>query len=275
MFANDERMQELKRQEIKRRKKRNIKLGGIVLACICAIVLFCNALLPPIKKTIFIAKYGQEIYDMVGLVEEGKTIKFGRYEQDNNFENGKDEIEWYVYKVEGDRALVISKYALDCKPYHKSNNLRNSDLITWANCSLREWLNNDFYDIAFTEKEKAMIPQVTHSKKTEPKFSDSIFLEYTTEDYIFLWSLEDERLIPILESEKPRQCAATPFARMKGVQIDDSGYTQWWLRDVQYEYHTSLDPLASCITSSGIEWRCKVEQNQIAVRPALWIDLKP
>lgn len=262
-------------EKLEGRRKKRIKRVLCLVIFILANILLNATVVPPIKKSLFIAKYGKEVYDMVGWVEEGKTIKFGRYEQDNNLENGKDEIEWYVYKVEGDRALVISKYALDSKPYHKSNNLSNPDSITWANCSLREWLNNDFYDIAFTEKEKAMIPLVRHSKKTEPKLSDSIFLEYTTEDYIFLWSFEDERVLPIWASEQPRQCAATPFAKMKGVQIDDSGYTRWWLRDTQYEYRASLDPQASYITSSGIERRCKVEQNQIAVRPALWIDLKP
>lgn len=57
---------------------------------------------------------------------------------------------------ENDRILVISKYALDCKPYN------TSDVdVTWETCSLRQWLNSSFINNAFTVEEKAMIPSET------------------------------------------------------------------------------------------------------------------
>lgn len=133
MFTDKERLQELIQQEIKRRKKRNITIVSIVLVSICAIILFFTTFLPLIKKTTFIKRYGQEIYDMVGLVEEGEIIKFGKYEQDNNLENGKEDIEWIVLKAEKDRALVLSKFALDVQPYHTQKNVFHGNIHRFGN----------------------------------------------------------------------------------------------------------------------------------------------
>lgn len=76
-------------------------------------------------------------------------MSFGKYEQDNNTSNGKEKIEWLVLEVKDGKALVISKYALDCKPYNTS-----STNVTWETCSLRNWLNNDFINSAFSATEK-------------------------------------------------------------------------------------------------------------------------
>lgn len=79
----------------------------------------------------------------------GHYVSFGKYEQDNNTSNGKEKIEWLVLEVKDGKALVISKYALDCKPYNTS-----STNVTWETCSLRNWLNNDFINSAFSATEK-------------------------------------------------------------------------------------------------------------------------
>lgn len=62
----------------------------------------------------------------------GSIIKFGKYEQDNDTSNGKEDIEWLVLAKENSNVLLISKKALDCKPYHSSY-----DSISWKECSLR------------------------------------------------------------------------------------------------------------------------------------------
>ena len=69
---------------------------------------------------------------LIAEAEIGSYVFFGSYEQDNDTSNGKEDIEWIVLAKEGNKALVISKYALDCKQYHPSM----SD-ITWETCSLR------------------------------------------------------------------------------------------------------------------------------------------
>ena len=67
-------------------------------------------------------------------------------------ENGSEKIEWWVLAKEEGKILVMSKYALDCKPYHTVKRE-----VNWAACSLRNWLNSSFYDEAFDSRQKAMI----------------------------------------------------------------------------------------------------------------------
>ena len=72
-----------------------------------------------------------EKYDYSGI-KVGDTIKLGTYEQDNNKSNGKEEIEWRVLDIDGNEALLISEYALDCKPYNEEY-----AEITWEDFTLR------------------------------------------------------------------------------------------------------------------------------------------
>jgi hypothetical protein len=69
----------------------------------------------------------------------GDYVFFGAYEQDNNAFNGKEDVEWLVLDIKNEKALVISKYVLHCKQYHKSYSN-----ITWENSSIRTWLNSYF-----------------------------------------------------------------------------------------------------------------------------------
>lgn len=47
----------------------------------------------------------------------GQIVSFGHYPQSSS---GMDNnpIEWIVLDVHGNKALIISRYALDCKPYN-------------------------------------------------------------------------------------------------------------------------------------------------------------
>lgn len=79
-------------------------------------------------------------------------IEFGSYEQDNSKSNGSEAIEWYVIDIENDYVILMSVYALDCKNYNDAN-----ESVTWETCSLRTWLNNDFYNEAFNADEHMYI----------------------------------------------------------------------------------------------------------------------
>lgn len=114
----------------------------------------------------------------------GDIIKFGHYEQDGNLENGKEEIEWEVLKVESDRVLVVSKYALDCKKYNEERTN-----VTWETCTLRKWLNNDFKNAAFTVEEQLFIPTVRVVTEDNPVYGTTGGND--TIDKIFCLSLEE------------------------------------------------------------------------------------
>lgn len=61
-------------------------------------------------------------------------------------------IQWQVIAVDKDRIYVLSNKILDNRQYH---NLDSG--VTWAGCTLRTWLNNSFYNLAFSNSEKENI----------------------------------------------------------------------------------------------------------------------
>ena len=93
-------------------------------------------------------------------VSAGQVITFGAYEQDGNSSNGKEPIEWIVLNVNGNKALVISKYVLDLVPYYREG-VDDSHIVTWSNSYLRYWMNNDFMNSAFSSQEQARIALTT------------------------------------------------------------------------------------------------------------------
>ena len=165
--------------------------------------------------------YGQYIVEKLKVAKAGDYVFFGEYEQDNNTANGKEDIEWLVLEVKDGKALVISKYALDCKQYNTSY----MD-VTWETCTLRKWLNNDFINAAFSAEEKAMIPTVTVSADKNPAFSTNP--GNVTQDQLFLLSITEAN--KYFSSDSARRCKPTDYAVANGAWESDNGNCWWWLR---------------------------------------------
>ena len=234
---------EAERLESERQAKRNKKIVAIIFVVfvfVCLVRVFTVVFVIPIqKKNDFIARYGQEVYDKLGLVEEGAYISFGIYEQDNDTSNGKEDIKWLVLEVVDGKALVISKYALDAQPY----NIEAASDCIWETCSLREWLNSAFINDAFSDSEKTMILTAN-----------------LTQDQVFLLSVAEVE--EYFDSDGAGQFKATAYAQANG-----SG-SYWWLRTPG-----KLPGYASYVTSGGNIALGGDIVSVFGVRPALWIDL--
>ena len=206
-------------------------------------------------------------------VQIGDYIKFGKYEQDNVLGNGSEDIEWLVLKVKDDKALVISKYVLDCQPY----NAREAD-ITWETCSLRKWLNSAFINLAFTADERAMIATSTVSAPKNNTYSTNA--GNATPDQIFLLSIFDVENYIFYNSdsndysqfrEVARICRATEYAIANGMQVDSSnGEFHWWLRSPGNAQNYAAFFVGSSHYSS---YGTKVNTHYLGVRPAMWINI--
>ena len=109
---------------------------------------------------------------------------FGNYEQDGNTSNGAESIEWEILEDNEDELLVISRYILDCQPYHV-----NSEEVTWDTCTLRAWLNNEFYNTAFNEAEKAWIKTSDLSNTDNPYFGTDG--GSSTQDKVFCLNMDE------------------------------------------------------------------------------------
>lgn len=200
---------------------------------------------------------------LLAKAKPGDTVFLGTYEQDNNTSNGKEDIAWLVLEVKDGKALVVSKYALDCKQYNTSN----TD-VTWETCTLRKWLNNDFINAAFSSYEKAMIPTVTVSAD-----KNSTNPGNATQDQVFLLSITEAN--KYFGSDSARQCKPTDYAFANGAYFNSvNGNCWWWLRSpgvTQYSAHS-----AAYVHSSGgvYESGSDVDIGTSAVRPAMWISIK-
>ena len=197
-------------------------------------------------------------------VQVGDVITLETYEQDNNTSNGKEDIEWQVLDKEGNKILVISKYALDCQPY----NTEWVD-ITWETCTLRDWLNDEFINTAFTGSEKAMIPTVTVTADENPEYDTDPGND--TQHKIYLLSIEE--VVKYFASDEAMMCEATAYAEAQGAYISSSyGTCFWWLRSLGDLQNYAAGVYASGgVNESGV----RVYNDNAGVRPALWITLEP
>ena len=203
-----------------------------------------------------------------GTTVDAETLKIrdivsvGTYEQDNDFSNGEEEIEWIILEIEGNKALVVSKYCLESKPY-------NDDQveITWELCDLRSWLNEVFFPAAFTEEEKEWIE--TTNVIAEDNAYYGTYAGNETEDKIFLLSLYDVEYY--FADNEDRGCFPTEYAVEQGIYRDwGNGTCFWWLRTPGSSNRTAA--VVDCklpIMDHGF----LVTNEQGGVRPAMWINL--
>ena len=202
----------------------------------------------------------------------GDYVSFGSYEQDNNTANGKEPIEWLVLAKEGNRVLLISRYALDCQPYNSSLSY-TWERFTWETCTLRSWLNESFLHAAFTDEERAKIPSATVNADKNPTSYNADPGNDTT-DQVFLLSITEAE--KYFTSDDARKCAPTAYAIAMGAKTGKMNKTDgkdacwWWLRSPGY-----YSSYASFIKSGGSVYYngYSVNYDCFAVRPALWVVL--
>ena len=191
----------------------------------------------------------------------GDIVHFGRYEQDNDDSNGKERVEWIVLAKEGDRLLVISRYALMKKVY----NVKLAK-TTWVTSSLREALNGSFLRGTFNEEEQKRIPAVTVSADPNPEYN--VDPGSDTEDRIFLLSLEEAE--EYFGDNEARKCVTTKKVDPESIHEDNGGSCEWWLRtpgsDSTSVVYISMD---GSIRTDG----AYIYSPSLTVRPAMWIDL--
>ena len=83
--------------------------------------------------------------------EEGYIV-FGAYGQVGDESEGPEPIEWEILEESSKGMLLVSRYVLEVRPYHDEE-----EDVTWEKCRLRSWLNDEFLNKAFTEKEQGRI----------------------------------------------------------------------------------------------------------------------
>ena len=188
---------------------------------------------------LFVFLFGSCI-SAAGRVLAGDIVAFGRYEQDNDLSDGAEPIEWEVLPAENGEMLLISRYGLDALPYHAE-----FAEITWADCTLREWLNGTFFEEAFSDEEKAKIVEVLNENPDNPEIGTDGGAD--TADRVFLLSIDE--VLRFFPDKSSRICEATGFAKQRGALIDpvNDQKSYWWLRSPGYSPCS-----ASIVYSNGL-----------------------
>lgn len=194
-------------------------------------------------------------------MKKGDIIKFGKYPQ--GADGSVLPIEWIVLDVTGNEAFLISRYALDCKPFE------NKDIswrwCWWESSELRRWLNNDFIKSAFSDEDTTKILISELKKNGNPK--SDIWSGNDTRDRVFCLSIAEVE--QYFTNNKDRQCVPTAYASKQGVYVKNN-CCYWWLRSPGH-----LEQLSAGINEDGSLYWIGFPNNdwQCAVRPALRLAL--
>ena len=188
----------------------------------------------------------------------GKYVTFGDYPQTKTG-NDNTPIEWLVLENDGETALMISRYALDCKPYNEKR-----DDIRWETCTLRGWLNNEFFNKAFSAEEKQYILQSEDNADKNPKYSTN--LGNATKDKVFL--LNAVEVSNYFKSADARKCASTDYAIQQGAPQNIFDSCWWWLRSPGCSDYVANVSGADGFIDYGYDYSC-----DYAVRPCVRVRL--
>ncbi len=221
------------------------------------------------------------------------TIKLGTWKAEPFYNDNKEEyaekekteIEWVVLDYSEDKksALVISKNILFDKKFHDKD-----EVVTWDNCTLRKWLNEDFYKEAFTDEEKSLI-RLTDVKSEDNKEELTSGGE-DTKDYIYMLSISET--IKYFNTNK-----WNGYNDMLDSYVDTKGTgyepKDMWLRSPgrqpsDPEEWKNLDPEDrdeefdedwmngyTAIYDNRIDYEgCPVVE-EYSVRPVMWVELTP
>lgn len=198
---------------------------------------------------------------LTDVVKGEKSFTFGRYEQDNNLSNGPESISWRVLTVERNRALLISEYCLDTKPYNTE-----WKEITWETSTLRAWLNREFLNAAFTADERKIISVTALKNDDNPK--DGTDGGRDTQDRVFLLSVAEVE--QYFENDADRIARFTTYARVQGGIASDSVAGWWWLRSPGGQQgNAAFVSLSGSVAHHG----SYIILHDYSIRPAFWLDL--
>lgn len=191
------------------------------------LVLFCCFLIGCGKKV-----------EAIERAAEGEIIEFGTSVSENK------KLEWYVLECDGGEALLLSKEIITYRRFHQ-----NDTSIEWHNSECCTWLNNDFYNEAFSEAEKDKIIECEiQTKNYGSDTADS------TPNRVFLLSTKEMN-----EYVKGKKYAE--------ILINDSAIG-WFLRDkAENQTHIAyVDANGDIIEGLGAEM-----QSEQGIRPAIRI----
>ncbi len=209
-------------------------------------------------------------YRRISKDDTNSTQNFG----DSDYRYFKwERIKWRVLQKNEDTLFIMADSGLECKRYNNFN--ANT---TWESCTIRNWLNNNFYHTAFSVEEQGSI--VEWDVVNEDNFEYKTEGGNDTRDKVYFLSYGETKKFTYGFCENPdiysksRYLQPSDYAYVKGVLVaitgNYAGNCYWWLR-------TPGCDTSSCVHIKEFGNIYSIGRNKydtyVAVVPALHIDL--
>ncbi len=166
-----------------------------------------------------------------------------------------DRIEWVIaLRPTPDMACMVSKRVIECKPFDDGAGGKAG----WSGSSLRKWLNGEFYEKAFSDKEKERIITANVVDRSGGK-------KVTVKDRVFILC-EDELPVYLRRGEELMTCEPSRYVRgaFPGA-VSENGSVSWWTRGREGAGF-------ACVTADGKTGKPDSAGDEtIGVRPVIWM----
>ncbi|MBQ9155256.1 MAG: hypothetical protein IJ137_00580 [Eubacterium sp.] len=196
-------------------------------------------------------------------VSKGDIITLGTWSSGSGLFGKKEEIQWQVLKVKDGKALCISRYAIASMPFQDETSEVDPKDSRWENCTLRRWLNEDFFQKAFSGEEAGYIVNASvPAEENEDYHSDA---GKDTVDHVFLLSIGEARTC--FASDEERKLEPAPDRKKTSSEEELTGI--WWLRSPGRNDHTGSLVMSDGFVDIGNAYKIK----NYDVRPAIWLNV--
>jgi hypothetical protein len=190
--------------------------------------------------------------------KEDKVMHFGGYV-------------WRVLDIQDDKALLLCEQVVEKQSYHEQY-----EPVTWADCTLRRYLNEHFYN-NFNETDRRRILETRLPNSNNPWFGTNGGRDTT--DRIFILSIDE--VVKYLgdsgqcrnKNPESKYYINDKFNGVRTTRSSDDLPSSWWLRSPGNNPN-----FAACVT---VEGRIAVSGDFVnrdyffvgGFRPAMWINI--
>ena len=174
-------------------------------------------------------------------------------------------ITWKVLAEEEGKVLILCESIIDSQEYGTYSN-------SYATSTIRNWLNEEFYNTAFTElQQEIILTTVVDNSVASTGYPANSYASENTEDKIFLLSrVEVKDSSYGFTSEYLRAKTVTDYAKSQGVYSDIASSGWWWLRSPLNNGNSNITHM---IGTNGSMHSIDVAYVSGGVVPALWLSI--
>lgn len=216
------------------------------------------------------------LYSSGYYFDDGTTIY-----SDTTYYFKVEPIKWRILESANGNEFIFAESILEAMVYDYDNNV-------YMDSDVRTWLNDEFYNSAFTSAQQELILTTdVDNSVLSTGYSSNSYVSDNTLDKIFLLSYEEitnsdygfDSNVSDVDTLKSK--VTTDYSRASGVYMntnDYSGNGYYWLRSSSYAHtyyarSVNYSGVIQTTTSSSTIYDAFVRSSYLGVVPACWVSL--